>query len=252
MLGREGSGGTLTARQPLHGARAGEAITVLIPFLACALVAMAASPAAADILWGPSLTFPGYYTIPGLNFTAPVQDQGEWGTCGAFGRTYQSEAAYELTRNDPTFSLLLSQQMDVNGAGGVGRVLQTELPYSGGDPYSYTNNCSPSQWPLPVGWQNRMVPAATNYYNASGIADMQYALETYGPVDVGVCAEDYYTLGGSVPTPGGVDHNNVVVGFHNATSSDPAAVQAAGGYWITENSWSSGWGYGGYGLQLYS
>jgi hypothetical protein len=65
--------------------------------------------------------------------------------------------------------------------------------------YAYTNNSLPSEWPLQAGRQNRMVPAGTVYYNASGIADMKNALKTYGPVDVGVASGDYWYFGNSAP-----------------------------------------------------
>ncbi len=51
----------------------------------------------------------------------------------------------------------------------------------------------------------------------------------------------------------GINHEVTVVGWHDATSADDAAIQAAGGYWIVKNQWGTGWGnYGGYGFIPYN
>lgn len=105
-----------------------------------------------------------FQNINGLNFLTPPKDQGGWGTCGAHGRTGELEAKYKLTRNDPTFDINLSEQMDVNGMG-WNLVLERELPYRGGEPYAGTNNSLPSEWPLLSGWKDREVVCSGNFFD---------------------------------------------------------------------------------------
>ena len=48
------------------------------------------------------------------SFVSPVRNQGAGGTCWAFAATGALEARYMITRNDPTFSMDLSEQMLVS------------------------------------------------------------------------------------------------------------------------------------------
>jgi hypothetical protein len=90
---------------------------------------IAASPASAradDFNWGPSLgtinTGSGSYTISGLGYTSPVENQGGWGTCWDFSAVSALESKYKLTRNDTSYSMLLSQEqvpMQIGGTYGA-------------------------------------------------------------------------------------------------------------------------------------
>lgn len=202
---------------------------------------------AADFNWGSDFVCPSY-TIAGQGFVSPIETQVD-GTCGAFARTALAEASYKLTRNDTDFNIDLSEQTDVNGLSWIGRVLATELPNTGGDPYAGTNKSTPDQWPLQVGWQNRMVPAWTEFSEAApySVATLKNLLQQYGPVNVGVDAYCYWSFGNPAPASPNLNHSNLLVGYHDAVAGDDPAVVAAGGFWILKNSW----GGANYSMQLY-
>ena len=235
--------------------------------MAAAATAQAAAQSA-NFNWGPSLSITvsttGSYTLPGLGFTSPVQDQGYYGLCWDFAAVSALECRYKLTRNDPNYSIELSESQYPAASGEWGGgdptwftnyaltnpvVQLSELPFNG-----YGSNPATGTWPLQSGWQYRGVLPTGYVGGSTAVATVQSMLETYGPVVMSVCAEtDFYWPGGSVPTSeGGIDHDITVVGWHNATSADAPQIQADGGYWIIKNSWGSGWGsYGGYGFIPY-
>ena len=152
------------------------------PTIRCALAiatiliaASAGSASADDFNWGPSLgtvnTGSGSYTISGLGFTAPVENQGQWGTCWDFSAVTALESKYMLARNDTAFSMLLSEEQEpmllggtygnfANGGwpdsvmsqacSGGGIVQASELPYNAYGPFLPPAG----DWPLQPGWQD--------------------------------------------------------------------------------------------------
>ena len=244
--------------------------------LVCALLITLAtgSVSADDFNWGPSLgtinTGNGSYFINGLGFTSPVENQGCYGTCWDFSAVTSFESKYMLTRNDTVYSMLLSEEQGpmllggteaafdsgtwpsvvmIQACSGGGIVQASALPYVGPNP--------PSQyWPLQPGWQNQAV-VSTGWANVQGsVATLQTALKTYGP---GVICIDgntyfYYPNSADATSVPGIDINHAVsvVGYHDATSADDAAIHAAGGYWIIKNSWGTGFCDSGYGFVPYN
>ena len=225
-------------------------------------VAMATNASAYDFNWGPSLSITGLSSRnsnPGLGFTSPVQDQGEYGICWDFAAIGSLEARYKLTRNDPNYSIVLSESLYPAYAnywsGGVPTwtmgysttnpiVQLSQLPFT-----PYGANPTPGTWPLQTGWQNQGVLASGYVGGSTAVSSVKSMLQQYGPVVMSVDADtDFYFPGGTVPTvEGGINHDIVVVGWHDATSADAAQIQADGGYWIVKNQWGTGWGsYGGY------
>jgi len=72
----------------------------------------ATNAVAYDFNYGPTLSITGLsstYSIPGLGYTSPVQDQGEYGICWDFAAIGSLEVRYKLTRNDPNYSVVLSE-----------------------------------------------------------------------------------------------------------------------------------------------
>ena len=252
------------------------------------LAAAAASAAwtgpgrASDFNWGPSLgtinTGAGTYTLSGLGYTSPVENQGSWGTCWDFAGVAPLESKYRLTRNDTAYAIDLSEEQVPMQMGGTygnfydggydswvmsqvctggGLVQASELPYNA----NYPNYLPPAgDWPMHPGWQNRSVVATNWAFLGGSVAGMKSALTTYGPGTISLDnATFFYYPDGSSSTDAtgspnvGINHEVSVVGWHDATSADNAAIQAAGGYWIIENSWGTGWfNYGGYGFIPYN
>ena len=241
------------------------------------LTAACGSAWADDFNWGPNLgtinTGSGSYTLNGLGYTSPIEDQGQWGTCWDFSAVAALESKYKLTRNDTADNIDLSEEqtpMLVGGTYGAfanggwdsnvmnqacfgGGIVQAgELPYN-----AYGSYLPPTgTWPLQPGWQNRAVVSTSWATLGGSVASMKTALKTYGPGVIGVNAGTFFYFPGSSDATGtagvGIDHAISVVGYHDATSADDAAIVAAGGYWIIKNSWGDWGSYGGYGFVPYN
>jgi len=66
-------------------------------------------------------------------------------------------------------------------------------------------------------------------------------LQSYGPLSIGVDAEQWQNYGGGIVTVGQgcgdqMDHAVQLVGYQ----------PQSGGYWVVRNSWGAGWGEQGY------
>ena len=63
----------------------------------------------------------GSYTLSGLGYASPVENQGGWGTCWDFAGVSSLECKYMLTRNDTSYSMSLSEEqvpMQMGGTSG--------------------------------------------------------------------------------------------------------------------------------------
>ena len=208
-----------------------------------------------DFDWNNIVVSGGTYS-----FVGPVQNQGSGDTCWAFATIGCLESSYMITRDDPTFFPNLSAQMLVDvgslgtAAGGTTNpalamnfVVGTGVAPAAMCPYTATDPSSP--WTMPSSWQGLLCKAssAVNGFTAS-TATIKADLKMYGPMTATLFADnDFYPPGSRVD----LGHELLVTGYHDATASDPPAVQAAGGYWIVENEWGTGWGTNGYGEVLY-
>ncbi len=239
-------------------------IRFVLAVAALLIAALAGSASADDFDWGPSLAINtgfGSYIINGYSFCSPVESQID-GTCWDYSAIASLEAKYMLTRNDTAYSIDLSEYQvpmmlgtGLVGGGaswpmnqacyGGGIVQASELPWWGG--------------PLQPGWQNQAVVSTGYAWMGNSVASLQTLLKTYGPGVIGIDSETYFyypsSSGGTdatgvagVPT----DHVVSLVGYHDATSADDAAIRAAGGYWIIKNSWGNGWCDDGYGFIPYN
>ena len=84
----------------------------------------------------------------------------------------------------------------------------------------------------------------------TSITDIKAAIMTYGAVGTAVAADnDFESWGDSSPSfnypyqgdgSQAIDHDIILIGWQD----DPK--NPSGGYWILRNSWSEGWGVGGY------
>ncbi|MCX6552400.1 MAG: hypothetical protein NTY02_15585, partial [Acidobacteria bacterium] len=117
----------------------------------------------------------------------------------------------------------------------VGAVLESVKPYTATD-----GSCTIAlSHPYALSAWQFITP---DEFSMPTVDQVKNAIYTYGPVTAGVCVDngwDRYSGGVYVPTSnqcdGGTDHQIILVGWDDATSS-----------WILRNSWGSGWGERGY------
>ena len=192
------------------------------------------------------------------NFVTGVRDQGNCGSCWAFGSTAAFESKYLLTNNTPGIDLDLSEQVvlscsgDGNCANGGALVtdffVNTGVPVESCYPYSATdgdcaNACS--------NWQQDAYKT-TGYtwivpYGAQQTVDaLRDGLYVYGPIAVTYAVyNDFYsyTTGVYKHTSGSLEgyHAVLLIGYDDANSC-----------FIVKNSWGDGWGESGFFRIAYS
>jgi hypothetical protein len=198
------------------------------------------------------------YTYNGVsgNWLTSVKNQGQCGSCWAFGAIGCLEAMINIAYINPNVDMDLSEQYMVscvtscsgcNGGNAYdcykymkddtypndGALPESCFPYSSGSgsvpPCS--NKCSD--------WKNKLVKKITNYGESSGKTQIKSRLSK-GPVCLHFDVyEDFYDYTGGIYQHVYGDyragHQVVCVGYSDS-----------GGYWICKNSWGSDWGESGY------
>jgi C1A family cysteine protease len=195
-------------------------------------------------------------SLNGHNYVSPVKNQGNCGSCWAFGTVGPMEAQFLISGAGPAD---LSEQYLVscnnNGwscSGGwwahdyhisrkvsgeleAGSVLESVFPYTAGN-----SLCN-----APHGHYQKL--ARWNYVGGSNsvpsVDAIKNAIATYGPLAVAVCVGSSFSgyRSGIFVTDeksacsGGVNHAVVLVGWDDVTDS-----------WIMKNSWGTNWGESGY------
>ena len=192
--------------------------------------------------------------VNGRNFISAVKDQGNCGSCVAFGTTGAIDGTMRTTTgiavNDPGGSLIsdLSEgQLFYCGAGlkcSIGWNVPPALAYATSPglapeadfPYTAGNQaCS-----VATNWQGRVTQVSATQTLLTP-ADMKQAISTIGPVITCFTVyEDFYayTTGvyqwnGTSPAEDG--HCVCVVGYDDHQQA-----------WLCKNSWGTNWGYDGY------
>ena len=221
--------------------------------------------------------YPGDANHPAGNYITPVRDQGSVGTCWAFATVAAVEANYDITYNILNSTLDLSEQNlvcagsqrgfgDISGGiadDATGYVRRYGITTESVLPYNQTNVSS--NWPLVAPYTLYEITSALwSGNNSADPASIKNYLETYGPVEAGVNAENDFFIPTNPPYYGsdligtstdaipkglsystqsltgydgsGIDHDVLITGF-----TDDSTVPG-GGYWHIKNSWGSTWG----------
>jgi parallel beta-helix repeat protein len=177
----------------------------------------------------------------------PPDDQLDCGSCWAFGACGATEAHVRI-KDGVILDLSEQQSIDCNFQGSDCDGGQSSHAFQiHQDPGGVTETCYPY---LAVNGstcrQNRCEKVAiidgqaTVSYNT---ASLKYALQTYGPLAVGMCVyDDFYGYGGGCYEHAGTDpvnHVVLLVGWDDSMCSGQGA-------WLVKNSWGADFGIGGY------
>jgi hypothetical protein len=182
----------------------------------------------------------------GFNWVTPVRNQGQCGSCWAFGGIAAMEANILIAGNTPGFPLDLSEQYLVSCSPGScngwfasstlsylqsqGTVDEPCLPYMASDLIPCSNRCSD--------WLYRNVKIL-NWGTCANVAQMKAALNV-GPITGAfIVYDDFYSYSSGVyqhvwgGEAGG--HMISIVGYSDSQNA-----------WICKNSWGDNWGMDGY------
>jgi len=202
----------------------------------------------------PSPTIDRNVSIPGkaINWVAAgkttgIKNQGACGSCWTFSAAETVESANLMAGNSKGAQHGSEQEIldccHADGSAGCG----------GGDPRAAIkwvgqvgglelNACYPYEARDGPCRSSRCPRAYTvrGVYPVSSNENVIYdALAKYGPLSIGVDAEQWQNYGGGIVRSGcghQMDHAVQLVGYS----------PNSGGYWIVRNSWGAGWGEGGY------
>ncbi|MBN1955443.1 MAG: protease inhibitor I42 family protein [Anaerolineae bacterium] len=202
---------------------------------------------------GEILELPSSYNWCTNGGCTPVRDQGNCGSCWAFGTVGPLESAILINdgaSRDLSEQYLVSCNVDGWGCNGgwwahdyhewkippgenaAGAVYENNFPYAAQDlpcDSPYTHNELIDSWAY-IG-SDSSVPATDA---------IKQAILTYGPVSAAVCVDSgFQSYSGGVFNPrkpcNSVNHAIVLVGWDDSM-----------GAWLLRNSWGTGWGENGY------
>jgi C1A family cysteine protease len=214
-----------------------------------AMQAAAAAPATEAV--GAPASF-DLRNVNGANYGTGVRDQGDCGSCVAFGVAGTMEHVGRYTRGTPALDLDLSEahlfyvhgrtagarcdtgwwpDQALNHSRDAGITFEDYYPYAAGDQDGSALNAD---------WRNRLAKVTEWQYLSGNAAGMKEYISTYGSITA--CLEiyqDFYSYRSGVyrHVTGGLEggHCVVLIGYDDGQSC-----------WIAKNSWGTGWGDGGY------
>ncbi len=186
----------------------------------------------------------------------PIKDQGQCGSCWAFGTVAPLESNIKILDNvtkDLAEQYLVSCNTDNWGCNGgwwahdyhewkippgepaAGAVYEADFPYVASDEpcdSPYTHHEKIYSWVYVDGQQ----------YTIPSVADLKQAIYDYGPVSVAVCVNtDFQLYDGDVFSGPGCTSSNHAVALVGWDDS-----QGTNGIWYLRNSWDTDWGEAGY------
>lgn len=194
----------------------------------------------------------------GDNYISRIKDQGNCGSCVAFGVAAALEGTARVVRMNPVNSAYGSTMKDLSEAqlfycgaeGQQGRSCATGWWPDGALSYARTTGVAPGSYfryeagdqpcQLATGWQEKLTQLRQSAYLATP-TEMKLWLATRGPLIAAfsVYADFYgyssgvYRYNGSAPLEGG--HCICVIGYDDNEQA-----------WLCKNSWGTGWGSDGY------
>lgn len=211
----------------------------------------------------------------GGDFTTPVRNQGNCGSCWAFAVTGTFESYKEIKTASPGMNpdyaeqYLVSCAADQDGcgggyfdsmsyfvnkagsSGGTGTVLETNYPYTSGITGSSGSCKSLSSYTRYTvdtsAGENWGYVGGGNEWSIPSDDAIKSAIYQYGPVAAGVYADSAFDSYGSgiLDSTTSIDYTNhaiVIVGWGTSNGRT---------YWIGKNSWGTGWGESGW-FRIYS
>jgi len=196
----------------------------------------------------PVFIYPGEWDwrhVSGNNWTTPIRDQQQCGSCVAFATIAIIESNLEIYRRDPNLNTDLSEaDLFFRGCGNccdrgwfftsaLGYAQQNGIPDEGCFPYdSDQSRCCPDR-------ANRIIKISS-WKTLLSASQAKEWLVTRGPLMTGMNVyEDFYYYNGGIykEAYGGylADHAICIVGYNDSQ-----------GYWICKNSWGLRWGENGW------
>lgn len=187
----------------------------------------------------------------GVDACADVRDQGQCGSCWAFGTLGSIESAISIFRaqsRDLSEQELVDCIADWGCDGGWfahefvqlnGAQWESYYPYVSGVTTVDGEACLDTESPRDSIDGYGEVFHVPN--KLPSVADLKSAISTYGPVAAAACASNWSPYEGGIYTGKRrctVNHAIVIVGWEEYTDGS--------GAWIVRNSWGPGWGEDGY------
>jgi len=206
-------------------------------------------------------TLPTQWDWRSQGIVTPIRDQGNCGSCWAFGTVGIMESALwknGVANKDLSEQFLVSCNKESprwsceyggwtahkyhydtlgNNQTVVGAVLEADKPYTATD-----GSCTAAyQHPYKLtGWQF----VTGDEWTVPTVDQIKSAIYTYGPVTAGVCAGNAF----QAYQPGTIFATDETASCYGSTNHQIILVgwDDSGQYWILRNSWGTSWGESGY------
>jgi C1A family cysteine protease len=190
--------------------------------------------------------------VGGVNYSTPIKNQGNCGSCVAFGVAGTMEAVARYTRRASALPVDLSEahlfychgraagarcntgwwpEQALNAARTTGVTFEDYYPYTAGD-----QNCTG----LNADWPNRLAKVTNWAFLNGNAASMKEYISSYGAVDACMDVyQDFFSYGSGI-------YQHVSGSYAGGHCVCLIGYDDAQGYWIAKNSWGTSWGEAGH------